>query len=85
MDMKQMQQRKWDRRRVRTANSLNGILYIYREMKEKYLSYFLKDNSGLSFLSGETLSAVVFGCLLCAGVELRFLGGIVIWTYFTKK
>lgn len=54
-------------------------------MEENLLSYFLKDNSGLSFLSGETLSAVVLGCLFCAGVELRFLGGIAISTYFTKR
>lgn len=81
--MNRMQQ--WESNRLRTANSLNNNLGIYREIKENYFSYFLKDNSGLSFLSGETLSTVGFGCLFCAGVELRFLGGIAVPTYFTKK
>lgn len=81
--------RQWDLHRliVRTANWLNGILYVYREIQYNGLSYFLKDNSGLSLLSGETVSVFsgVFGCLFCAGVELRFLGGIAKSTYFTKK
>lgn len=50
---------------------LNGV--------EKGLSYFLKDNSVLSFLSGETLSAVDFGSLLCDTTVLRFLGGILVF------
>lgn len=41
-------------------------------------SYFFRDNSGLSFFSGEPLSALGFSSLLCGVPELRFLGGILL-------
>lgn len=53
------------------------------EVKNK-LSYFFTDNSEPSFLSGEALSAL-FGSLLCAVPELRFLGGILVPGYLTVK
>lgn len=47
-------------------------------MRKHNFSYFLTDNSGLSFLSGEALSALGFSSLLCVVPELRFLGGILV-------
>lgn len=60
----------------KTTNWLNGYPGARGVVQESDFSYFLKDNSGLSFFSGDTLSAPGFSSLLCAGAELRFFGGI---------
>lgn len=52
---------------------------------DHYFSYFLRDNSGLSFFSGEAFSAVGFISLLCVVPELRFLGGILVSGYVTAN
>lgn len=69
----------------KTTNQLNGYPGSRGVVQERHFSYFLKDNSGLSFLSGDTLSALGFSSLLCAGAELRFFGGIPVPSQCTKQ
>lgn len=47
------------------------------------MSYFLKDNSVISFLSGDTVPAIGFGSLLCDTTVFRFLGGILVSSQHT--